>query len=353
MSTPHVVVSSLPAGTAFSRYIIALAKMGGDLASAHAYAEASMRSTPQVAATLAELHTKSAVPVGTTTDATWAGPLAPYGIATEALTLLRAQSIVGQLEPRLVRVPLHVYVAHETGAGAVGGWVGEGHPIAVQQTAFESVVEGLYKYGVLVPLAQELLDFSIPDAEATIRRTVLGGLAKGIDSAFLDPTKAAVGGISPASVTNGATSITSSGSTAAQISADLAAMLAAITTPGNGLTWIMRKKTMATIAAALGTTSGLPATLYGLPVIVSDNSPAQITLVDGQGIIYSDSGQFDIGVSKAATLQLDTAPTDPPVAATVMTSLWQSNCVGVRALRWLSWKRIETGSVVYMTVTYA
>src|SRR5215471_10277550 len=128
MSTPHVVVSSLPAGTAFSRLVMALGRARGDLVSAHAFAEASLRSTPQVAATLAEWSTKAAVPVGTTTDATWAGPLAPYGIAAEALTLLRAQSILGQLEPRLVRVPLHVNVPHETGAGAIGGWVGENHP---------------------------------------------------------------------------------------------------------------------------------------------------------------------------------------------------------------------------------
>ena len=348
---PHVQVSSLPQGTSFSRLVMALARCKGDPLLARAYAERWV-DTPQVSATLAEWRTKAVVPVGTTTDAVWAGPLSPYGIQTEALAILRAQSVLGALEPRMVRVPLHVQVAHETGAGVTGGWVGENKPIAVQATAYETIVEALYKYGVIVPLAQELLDYSIPDAEATVRRTVLGGLAKGIDSALLDPTKAAVAGVSPASITNGATAITSSGSTAAQISADLAAMISAIGTPGNGLTWIMRKKTMASIDAALGAMSGLPATLFGLPVIYSDNSPAQITLVDGQGIIYSDSGQFDVSVSSNATLQLDSAPMSPPDATAVMTSLWQSNSVGVRAMRWLAWRRVEPTSVAYMVVSY-
>jgi HK97 family phage major capsid protein len=332
--------------------VCALGRGRGDVVAAAGYAADRWKDSPQVHATLTDWVTKAATPVGTTTDATWAGPLAAYGIAAEALTILRAQSILGQLDPRLVRVPLHVRIAHETGAGLTGGWIGEGRPIAVGSLAFETVMEDLYKYGTIVPLAQELLDFSIPAAEMTVTRTVLGGLAKGIDTQFLTPSVAAVGGVNPASITNGATAITSSGSTAAQIAADLAAMIAAITTPGAGLTWIMKKKTMATIAAALGAVSGLPATLYGLPVIVSDNSPAQITLVDGAGILYSDSGQFDVSVSKDATLQLDTAPMSPPDATVVMTSLWQQNCVGVRALRWLAWKRIEAGSVVYMAVSY-
>ena len=67
---------------------------------------------------------------------------------------------------------------------------------------------------------------SNPDAEATVRRTVLGGLAKSLDNQFLLPTVAAVANVNPASITNGATEITSTGSTAAQIAADLALMLA-------------------------------------------------------------------------------------------------------------------------------
>src|SRR6187549_3734662 len=98
MSVPNVVVSSLPTGTAVSRYIIAKALGRGDLYAERMIAE-RWTDTPQVAATLnVPLGVKAAVAAGSTTDATWAGPLAPHGIAAEALTIMRGMSILGALE---------------------------------------------------------------------------------------------------------------------------------------------------------------------------------------------------------------------------------------------------------------
>ena len=80
-----------------------------------------------------------------------------------------------------------------------------------------------FKYGVIVPLSEELVALSTPDAEATVRRTVLGGLAAALDNQFLLPTVAVSAGVNPGSVTNGSTEITTTGTTAAQIAADLPA----------------------------------------------------------------------------------------------------------------------------------
>ena len=85
------------------------------------------RDTPQVMASLKRR--KRPWPAGSTTDATWAGPLAPYGIAAEALTIMRGMSILGALEGKMQRVPSHVRIARETGAGITGGWVAAGAPI--------------------------------------------------------------------------------------------------------------------------------------------------------------------------------------------------------------------------------
>ena len=82
------------------------------------------------------------------------------------------------------------------------------------------------------------------------------------------------------------------------------------------------------------------------------NSPAQITLVDAANILYSDDGGFDVSISNQAAIEMDSAPTDPPVAATVITSLFQRNLFGVRVLRWLAYLRAQTGAVAYMPVTY-
>lgn len=351
MPEPYRVVSALPAGTSLNRIITAKALGAGDRWMELQIAE-QWRDTPQVKACL-ELQGKAAVPAGSTTDSTWAGPLASYGIAQEAITIMRGISILGALESKMQSVPLHVKLARETGAGITGGWVAAGNAIPVQKTDFATIVEEHFKYGVIVPLAEELVRLSTPSADATVRRAVLGGLAAALDNQFLLPTVAVSAGVNPASVTNGSTEITTTGTTAAQIAADLAGMLAAVTSPGP-LVWIMKPKTMYRIALVLGSqAAGLPATLFGIPVIASNNSPAQVALLDPSAMLYSDSGQFDLDVSTNALVQLDTAPTDPPTAATVYQSSYQRNLVMVRALRWLAWLNPSpTTTASFMTVSY-
>src|SRR5688572_22839600 len=170
MPEPYRVVSALPTGTSVSRYIIAKALGRGDYYTELRIAE-QWRDCPQVKATL-ELHTKAAVPAGSTTDATWAGPLSIHGISQEAITIMRGMSILGALESKMQTVPLHVKLARETGVGVTGGWVGAGNAIPVQKTDFATIIEEHFKYGVIVPLSEELVRVSTPPAEATVRRTV-------------------------------------------------------------------------------------------------------------------------------------------------------------------------------------
>jgi hypothetical protein len=74
--------SVLPDGTALSRYLMTLGESRGDTHKALMVAE-RWRDTPQVKATL-DLQLKAAVAPATTSDATWAGPLAAHGIGSEA-----------------------------------------------------------------------------------------------------------------------------------------------------------------------------------------------------------------------------------------------------------------------------
>ena len=133
MSEPHRVISALPSGTAFARLVMVKAAAAGD-----AYTELTLaerfKDSPTVRATL-ELQTKAATAVGTTTDATWAGPLAAYGIAGEALALLRGASILGALESKMRRVPFRTKVPRETGSGTGGAWIGEGLATPAAATA--------------------------------------------------------------------------------------------------------------------------------------------------------------------------------------------------------------------------
>ena len=345
-------VSALPRGTSLARFIIAKALGHGDLYTELSIAE-QWRDTPQVKASLELPHTKAAIPPGLVTDATWAGPLSIHGVAPEAITIERSRSIRGAVEAQTQKVPLRVKVARETGTGFSGAWVAAGAPIPVQKTDFATSIQEHYKFACIVPLSEELMQISNPDAQATITRTVIGGLAAALDNQFLLPTVAAVANVNPASVTNGSTEITTTGTTAAQIAADLAGMLAAVTTPGP-LVWIMKPKTMYRISLTLGSqAAGLPNTLFGIPVVASTTSPAQITLLDPSAILYSDSGQFDLDVSTRATLELNTTPADPTTASTIFETLFGRNLVAIRALRWLTWLNpTPTTSAAFMTVAY-
>ena len=61
------------------------------------------------------------------------------------------------------------------------------------------------------------------------------------------------------------------------------------------------------------------------------NSPQQVTLMDAAHVLYSDEGGIEIDTTDQATIQMDSAPTDPAVAATVFTSLWDNNLWAVKS----------------------
>jgi HK97 family phage major capsid protein len=348
---PSRRVSSLPDGTAFSRYLMVLGAANGSAMNAKILSERFI-DTPQVKSTF-ELMMKAAVPAASTSDASFAGPLAVHGIAREALALIRGKSIVGALEGKMRRVPFRTKVPRETGSGTGGAWVGQGLSTPAAATAYDTLTVEQYKAGRIVAMSKELLKLGDPSAERVVRETVSAGVAAYVDQQFLLPTVTLSANLRPASVTNGATAITSTGTTAAQINADMAALLAAVTTPGPHV-WIMQPRTAYRIAATIGGTAAVnvPTSLFGIPLILSANSPQQITLLDPQQILFADDGGIELDSSEEALLQLDTAPTDTTMPADVMTSLFQSNLWAVRCLRWVAWLRAQSGSVAYMTVSY-
>jgi HK97 family phage major capsid protein len=359
MPEPYRVVSALPTGTALSRFLMVHGLSRGDSYRAQVIAD-RWKDTPTVAATLElrrsgdDWRKKAAVAAGSTSDATWASPLAPYGIAAEALEIERGLSIVQQLAPRMRKVPFRTKVSHETGSGTGGAWVGEGLSTPAAAGAYETLSQEVYKAQKIVALSTELLKIGSPSAERTVRETVMAGAAAFVDSQFLTNTVTLSANVRPAAITNGATAITSTGSAAAEITTDLNGMLNAITTAGSGLTWIMRPLTAYRIAATLGASAAgdVPRTLFGIPLILSLNSPQQVTLVDASCILLSDEGGIDVETAEETSLQMDSAPDNPPTASTVFVSLWQQNLWAVKVTRWVAYLRAVSGSVVYMTVTY-
>lgn len=353
------VERSLPKGTAFTRYAIALARSKGNLMQAAEIAKSWHDSTPEVETVL-----KAAVAAGTTTDATWAAPLVEYqNMASEFIELLRPQTILGRMQG-LRNVPFNVKMPGQTGGSSVN-WVGEGAPKPVSKLAFDTTTLRFTKCAGIVVLTDELVRFSNPSAEAIVQADLTAAIAQFLDESFVDPSKAAVADVSPASITNGVTPISASGTTADALKTDVKALfsafIAANLTPAGGV-WIMTP-TMALTISMMQNALGQPefpgidmngGSFFGLPVIVSESVPAN-TVVGSEGariilaktseILLADDGGVTLDVSREASLQMDSAPS---AGAQALVSLWQNNMVALRAERYINWKRRRPQAVGYI-----
>lgn len=362
--------TNLPKGTAFTRYAKALAMSKGNLMQAAEIAK-SWDDTPQVETVL-----KAAVAAGTTTDTTWAKPLVEYeNMASEFAELLRPATIIGRI-PGLRRVPFNVKIPRQT-AGSTVGWVGEGKPKPVSALAFDQVTLGMAKTAGIVVITDELARSSSPAAEEVVRQDLIDQTAQFLDRQFVDPTVAASAGVSPASITNGVTAITASGTDADAFRADAKSVMTAFVAANMslaGAVWIMTETQALSLSLMLnplgqqefpGMNATGSGTLLGLPVIISENIPAQaavtgppaipagsrIILVKASEILLADDGQTMLDASTEASLQMDSAPDATPSATTVFVSLWQMNMVGIRAERYINWGKRRSGAVQYITGT--
>ncbi len=323
---------------------------------------------PQIGLAYRELQSvqKAAVDAGTTTDANFAAPLVNYtDLASEFIDLLRPQTILGRLTG-VRRVPFNVRIA-KLAVGATSQWVGQGLAKPVSALDFDSITMQFSKLATIVVLTDELVRFSSPSAEQAVRDEVVGSVAQAMDATFIDPSVAAVTNVSPASITNGVTAITSGGNTVANTTTALTTALSNAAVGNINLAsgvWIMRPQT-AVYLASLRTTQEILAfpgmgltggTLLGFPVLVSGNMPADtgsssyiVFLVQNE-IYVADDGQTRVEASREASLQMDSAPAS---GAQALVSMFQNNMVAIRAERYANWARRRDAAVqVIQDVSY-
>jgi Phage capsid family len=166
------------------------------------------------------LFEKAAVAVGTTLDSTWAGPLSPLRPLAEAfVALLRPRTLLGRI-PGLREVPPNVSVSAQT-TGGTYGWVGQGAPAPVTKSDFATVTLPPAKCGGIVVVSEELAELSTPAAVNVMREEMIAGCAQFLDTQFVDPAVAAVANVSPGSITNGASSTASAGTSQANANTDI------------------------------------------------------------------------------------------------------------------------------------
>jgi HK97 family phage major capsid protein/HK97 family phage prohead protease len=354
------VKSNLPKGTAYTRFIIAKINGQGSNADAIAFAKRWEHDTPEV-----ELMLKATSEPGTIAAPAWAAPLAVATPLNDFLDLLRPATLLGKI-PNLRKVPFNISMPLQTGGGTYA-WVGEGAPKPVGQLQFASTSLGIAKAAGIIVISQELARLSTPDAEGIIRNDMINGMAQYLDQQFIDPTVTAVTNVSPASITNGSVQVGSAGSTADNARTDIKALIASFLSGNQGsmsianTVLIMSESNAFALSVALNPLGqplypGLNAkggTILGVTVVTSQVAGTTVALVNPSEILYADDGGVNIDVSREASVEMSTTPTSPATASSAYISLWQLNLLGLRAERFINWKRARLAAVRYTTATYA
>lgn len=355
---------ALPPGIGFARAVICRMAAHLNGSSALDIAKARYRDDVAVQALI-----KSAVEPGLAGSAGspgWAPDLVyPQNLVNEFIEYLRPMTIVGKFGtgniPSLRRIPFNVRMVGQTSGGR-GQWVGEASPKPVKKFDFSPTSLTWAKVAAISVISDELARFSSPSAEMLVRDALAGDLAEGLDIDFIDPDKSEDAGVSPASVTNNVTPVTSAGSDADAVRADIAALFSAFITaninPTSGV-FIMPN----TVALALSlmrnplgqrefpdiTMNG--GTLEGLPVITSQYasfaSPNKniVVLAVASEIFLSDDGQVSVDVSREASIEMESEP-GSPAGQTV--SMFQNNLLALRAERYINWKKRRPEAVAWV-----
>lgn len=354
------ITPNVEKGIAFARFMMAKIVGKGSASDAIRYAEGrpDWDNTPEVVLAL-----KAAVNPGTIAEPAWAAPLAvAQPMQNEFLELLRPETLIGKI-PNMRRVPFNVSVPIQTGAGTYA-WVGEGAPKPVGNLQLSSATLGIAKAAGIIVISAELAKISTPSAEMVVRNDMLKGLAQYLDLQFIDPAVAAVTNVSPASITNLANGFATAGTSGDNARTDIKKAVTLLTQgnyPIGEAVLIMSEANAFALGTAL-TSNGVlvnpnltakgGSVLGGLQVVTSQSAGQVVALVHAPSILYADDGGINIDVSQEASVEMNTTPTSPATASSVYISLWQLNLIGLRAERFINWKRARTTAVVYTTATY-
>lgn len=265
-------------------------------------------------------------------------------------------------------MPFNIKIPRQL-TGSTVNWVGQGKAKPVGALSFDQITLGMTKAAGIVVITDELLRASNPAAEALVRQDLIDQMAQFLDKDFVDPAKAAVADVSPASITNGVTPVVASGTDADALRSDIQKLYANFVAANlsiAGAVWLMPETSALAISGLrnpLGqkefpeiTAQG--GVLEGLQVVASQNIPAnpgsgdpltgagsRIILAKASEILLADDGQTLLDVSREASLQMDSAPADGPQE---LVSLWQNNLVGIRAERFINWSKRRPGAVQYI-----
>jgi HK97 family phage major capsid protein len=197
-----------------------------------------------------------------------------------------------------------------------------------------------------------------------VRNELSRAVIERMDIDFIDPAKAAVAGVSPASILNGVTPITMTGSDAAAVRAALGDLLGAYLAANNNPTSavIIVPPTLALEWSMLTNALGQPefpslsmngGTLMGIPVITSQyaliGGNALFIMVNASDVFLADDGGVSVDASREASILMSDTPVADAATGTTV-SMWQNNMLALRAERFVNWAKRRAGAAQYISV---
>lgn len=289
--------------------------------------------------------------LGTTTDAGFAAPLVQQDTYKgDFLELLRNATIFDKLKGYRA-VPFNVKINGQL-SGGTASWVGEGAKKPLTNPAFNSIEIKEHKLAAITVYTQELLRRADPAIDQLVLNDLIEATKVLIDTTFLG-TQAQTD-VTPAGILNGVTAIEPSGTTAAQIEADLlkliTAFVAANLTTDNAYFLMSETRAMqyALLRDALGNTyfngmsfAGSARSLLGIPVITSQSIGDKIILVKMSELLVAQDGGVDVAYSDQATL----------VDGSTTHNLWQENKFAIRVEKFITWAKRRAIAAAYIDYT--
>jgi HK97 family phage prohead protease len=318
------------------------------------------RMYPHDAATQAVV--KAAVDGASSGDSNWAGSLigAESTVYADFAAFLRPQTIIGQFGaggiPGLLHIPFRVRLLNQSSAGSAS-WVGESKPAALTRFAFGSQTLAPLKVVALSAASMELIRDSSPAADVLIRDELAKACAERMDKDFIDPNKAAVANVSPASITHGVVAVASSGPDGNSIRQDIGNLVDAYLAANMSLksAVMITSQQIASKVSLMRNALGqrefpnitpLGGSIESYPVITSEfvsglasSNGQNVLMVSAGDIYFADDGETSVDMSVEASLEMSDAPGQDAAAGTgaSMVSMFQTNSVAFRATRTVNW----------------
>jgi HK97 family phage major capsid protein/HK97 family phage prohead protease len=366
----------LEPGIAFARYALCLTASKGNHSVAAKLAERHYPQTEGIVKTLkmqsegfdlaSALRQKASVAAGTTTDSTWAGPLAePAAFMGDFIDFLRPRTLIGQaqFEP----IPFNVRIGGAT-SGGTAGWVGQGKAKPVTKFDFNDTTSQFTKVAAIAVITQELARFNDMAAETRIRNLLAGCVIARVDADLFDPDLAAVSAVNPGGLLNGVSPVAGPASLDPDLvraallrlwapwnSTHLGTRPAYYTTPGVARALAFARESLGTPAFPGVTPNG--GTLDGIPLRTSQylahnggSGGAPFILVDEAEIYLADDGSVTLDARDDVAVEMDSAPSSnsgTPTGASLV-SMWQTNSIAFRAERFIWWAARRSGAVQWI-----